>query len=139
MYSRRRTSAADAFADPFIMVVAVCLLLVIWLAAQAAHLVCTAFAKQPQNKALWTTLLLWLGSVLGLILVALATRGGSRGGSGQTLIDALGAVVAVTTVFLLVVCRSVTISSQQLVSPPKETLVTRVLRRSWWERLDAVA
>ncbi len=140
--------------ESFIMLVVLVLVLLFFLLTRAVNVVATAFGRQPRNKALWVTLFLWLVSLVGLLLAGLmasgsagaarifgitATTNGTTSGAANGLVVAAGICVGITTLLLLIVCRSVTVASQQLFSQPKEQLTTRVLHRPWWTPPNEIA
>lgn len=137
--SNRARYSGGGDGEAFVMLVVMALILVFFLVTRAANTVRTAFAKQPHNKALWAALLVWVVSVVSLLLAALAASEAGASAGASSVVVVLGVGVAVTTLLLLIVCRSVTVMSQQLVSPPKEQLATRVLHRPWWTPPDDVA
>ena len=136
--------------ESFIMLVVLVLVLLFFLLTRAVNVVATAFGRQPRNKALWVTLLLWLASLAGLLLAGLMASGSAgaprifgialtTNGATNGLVVAAGICVGITTLLLLIVCRSVAVASQQLFSQPKEQLTTRVLHRPWWTPPDEIA
>ena len=136
--------------ESFIMLVVLVLVLLFFLLTRAVNVVATAFGRQPRNKALWVTLFLWLVSLVGLLLAGLMASGSAgatrifgialtTNGAANGLVVAAGICVGITTLLLLIVCRSVAVASQQLFSQPKEQLTTRVLHRPWWTPPDKIA
>lgn len=123
--------------DGLLLLAAMVCVLLVWLVVKACWLVVKALRQEGEKKALWITLLLWFGALVGLVAVAGLSESGGGGSSSSSTAAAplLGVALGIVGLFsllLVLTARAVISEHQQVFSRPKEQLTTAVLKRPWW-------